>query len=31
MISLPPDEAITAALILVGLFLMIWWIVEFMR
>lgn len=31
MISLPPDEAITAALILVGLFGMVWWIVEFMR
>lgn len=31
MMSLPPDEAVVAALILVGLFMAAWWFVEYMR
>lgn len=31
MMSLPPDEAVVAALILVGLFMAAWWYVEYMR
>ena len=28
---LPPDEAVVAFLILVGLFVAVWWLVEYMR
>lgn len=31
MIQLPPDEAIVAAMILVGLFMAAWWVVEYLR
>lgn len=31
MIQLPPDEAIVAALILMGFFILAWCVIEFMR
>jgi hypothetical protein len=31
MTPFPPDTALTAAVILVGLFVIVWWTVEFMR
>jgi hypothetical protein len=29
--SLPPDEAIGAALVMVGLFVAAWWVIEYLR
>lgn len=31
MMSLPPDEAIVAALFLVGVFIALWWVFEYLR
>lgn len=31
MMSLPPDEAVVAALILVALFMAAWWVIEYLR
>lgn len=31
MMHLPPDEAVVAFLILTGLFVAVWWIIEYMR
>lgn len=31
MMSLPPDEAVVAALILVGLLMAAWWVIEYLR
>jgi len=31
MMSLPPDEAVVAAMLLVGLFMAVWWVIEYLR
>lgn len=31
MTNLPPDEAVVAFLIMVGLFVAVWWLIEYMR
>ena len=31
MMSLPPDEAVVAALVLVAVFIALWWVMEYLR